>query len=345
MLFAPMAGLFSADLAIDVGTANTMVYTQRKGIVAHEPSVVALQTQHDGTHIPLGIGHAAKEMLGKTPANVSMVHPLRDGVVADCDLTQLMLRHFMKKATHHTTLRHIRVILGVPSGSSSIEKRALVEPAEAAGAREVYLIHEPMAAALGAGLDIRLPYGHMVVDIGGGTTDIAVISLADTVYSHTVRLGGEMMDIAIAHMMRRKYDLVIGLQTAEQLKIELGCMLPYQPQRCSLAKGLDAITGTPRMQEVSSYDVSDALADILATILMSIREALEVTPPELIADIAESGVVLTGGGALLGGLASYFRKELGFPVCLADNPMACVAKGAGQALAEADLRQLLTMRI
>lgn len=345
MLFAPMAGLFSSDLAIDVGTANTMVYTKRKGIVAHEPSVVALQARHDGTHVALGIGRTAKEMLGKAPANVSMVHPLREGVVADCDLTQLMMRHFMRKATNRTMLRHVRVIVGVPSDSSSIEKRAVVEPAEAAGAREVYLIHEPIAAALGAGLNIRLPYGHMVVDIGGGTTDIAVISLADTVYSHTLRLGGYTMDGAIANMLRRKYDLTIGMPTAEQLKTTIGSALPRQAKGCGTAKGINAITGAPQLVEVSAYDVSDALMDTLETILMAIREAVEVTPPELVADIAETGVVLTGGGALLDGLAKYMQKELEFPVRVAANPMACVAMGAAQTLAEADLRQHLTMHI
>jgi rod shape-determining protein MreB len=345
MLFAPMAGLFSSELAIDLGTANTMVYTKRQGIVAHEPSVVALQARHDGTHVALGIGHAAKEMLGKAPANVSLVHPLREGVVADCDLTQLLVRHVMKKVTGHSMLRHVRVIVGVPSDSSSIEKRAVVEPLEAAGAREVYLIDEPMAAALGAGLDIRRPYGHLVVDIGGGTTDIAVISLADTVYSHTLRLGGNTMDAAVANMLRQKYDLTIGLPTAEQLKITVGSALPRQTKGYGVAKGIHAITGAPQLVEVSAYDVSDALFDTLETIVMAIREAVDTTPPELVADIAETGVVFTGGGALLDGLAGYMQKELGFPVHVAANPMTCVAVGAGQALADADLRQHLTRRV
>jgi rod shape-determining protein MreB len=339
MLFGTMAGVLASDLAIDVGTANTLIYTERQGIVTHEPSVVALQAQQNGTHVALCMGQAAKEMIDKTPATIRTVRPLQDGVVADCDLFQLLLTYFLRKAIRRRRFHHLRVIIGVPSQSSSIEQRAIVEPAEAAGADEVYLIKEPLAAALGAGLDIQLPYGRLVVDIGGGTTEIAVISLANLVYSKTLRLGGDAIDTAVVQLLRRQYDLAIGVQTAERLKIALGSALVPGATEPHIVKGTHAITGVPYRIEVSAADIHEALQSFVHTMVTEIRAALEATPPELLVDIVESGLMLTGGGALLHGIDVYLQEQLGFPVHVATTPMACVALGAGHALAAENLRQ------
>jgi rod shape-determining protein MreB len=344
MLFATIAGLFSSELAIDLGTANTVVYARDRGIVSSDPSVIAFQERQDGTRVPLSFGQAAKEMIGKTPYRISTVRPMRDGMVADCELTWLMLKHVMKQANKYRVGRRLRVIVGVSPSSSAVERRAIVEPTAAAGADAVYLIYEPLAAALGAGLAICEPYGNMVVDIGGGSTDIAIISLGDLVYSRTLLLGGNAMDTAVARMLRHKYQLEIGEQTAEWLKFTLGSALPRHTMRCVMVKGNDSITGAPRTQEIFSDDVRAALLDPIETIIVSIQEAFETTPPELVADIAENGLTLTGGGALLDGLVPYLRGELGFPVHLAAEPMACIALGAGYALEETGLRQQLTIR-
>jgi rod shape-determining protein MreB and related proteins len=345
MVFGIMAGVLGSDLAIDIGTTNTCIYAKRQGIVAHEPSVVALQERRDGTQVMLSVGEAAKEMIDKTPTHICTVRPVQDGVVADCELFQLLLTYFLRKAMRHKRFRHLRVVIGVPSNSSSIEQRAVVEPAEAAGAHEVYLIKDPIAAALGAGLDIRLPYGRLVVDIGGGTTDIAIISLAGLVYSKTLRLGGNAIDAAIVQYVRRKHGLVIGMQTAERLKIALGSVLACDDaRRQSQIKGTDALSGIPRAIVVSAADLHEALMDSVHTILDAIRGVLGMAPPELLADIVESGLILTGGGALLSGLEAYMQAQLGLSVRTATNPMACVALGSSHALAAADLRSSVTIR-
>jgi rod shape-determining protein MreB len=343
MLFAMIASLFSSELAIDLGTANTVVYTREQGIVSDEPSIIAIQEQQDGTRFPLSIGRAAKEMVGKTPSHVNTVRPIRDGVVADSHLARLLLKHFIKQASKHRIGRHLRVILGVPPSTSTVEQRAMVEPAEAAGADEVYLIYEPVAAALGAGLAICEPYGHMIVDIGSGTTDIAIISLGDLVYSKTLHVGGDAMDTAVARMLRRKYQLEIGEQMAEWLKITLGSVQPHTPVQYARVKGIDCVTGAPRAHEIVSDDVRAALLDPIDAIIASVREAFDTTPPELVSDIIDSGLTLTGGGGLLHGLVPYIHEALGLPVRLAPDPMACVALGAGQALGHSDLRQQVAM--
>ena len=343
MFFATVAGVLASDLAIDVGTANTLIYTERQGIVTHEPSVVALQAQQNGPHVALCMGQAAKDMIDKTPPTIRTVRPLQDGVVADGDLFQLLLTYFLRKATRRHRCHHLRVIIGVPSQSSSIEQRAIVEPAEAAGADEVYLIKEPIAAALGAGLDIRLPYGRLVVDIGGGTTEIAVISLANLVYSKTLRLGGDAIDAAVIQLLRRKYDLTIGVQTAERLKIALGSVLAPRSTPPHIVKGTHAVTGAPYLLEVSAADIHEALLSFVHTIVAEIRTALEATPPELLVDIVESGLMLTGGGALLHGIDVYLQEQLGFPVHIAATPMACVALGSGHVMAAAELRHQVTV--
>jgi rod shape-determining protein MreB len=345
MVFGIMAGILGSDLAIDIGTTNTCIYAKRQGIVAHEPSVVALQERRDGTQVMLSVGEAAKEMIDKTPTHICTMRPVQDGVVADCELFQLLLTYFLRKATRRKRFRHLRVVIGVPSNSSSIEQRAVVEPAEAVGAHEVYLIKEPIAAALGAGLDIRLPYGRLIVDIGGGTTDIAIISLAGLVYSKTLRLGGDAIDVAIVQHVRRKHGLVIGIPTAERLKMALGSVLPCDDtRRQSQIKGTDTLSGMPRAVVVSAADIYEALMDSVHAILDAIRSVLGMAPPELLADIVESGLILTGGGALLCGLEAYLQAQLGFPVRTAANPMACVALGSSHALAAADLRSSVTIR-
>jgi rod shape-determining protein MreB len=342
---ATVAGGVASELAIDFGTANTVVYARERGIVSHEPSVMAMHKRHNGTPVVLGFGQVAKEMIGKTPEHIRTVRPVRDGVVANSDLAWLMLKHIIRQASRPRVGRHLRVILGVPPSSSAMERRAIVESAEAAGANEVYLVDEPIAAALGAGLDIREPYGHMLVDIGGGTTDIAIISLGDLVYSRTLHLGGDALDTAVARMLKHKYQLDIGAQTAEWLKITVGHMQPHTPTQRLTIKGNDSVTGAPQARDVNADDVRIALLDPLETIIVSIQEAFETTPPELVADIIDTGLTLTGGGALLQGLVPYMRGALGLPVHLASNPMTCVALGAGCVLEKADLRQQVAMRL
>jgi rod shape-determining protein MreB len=345
MLFATVTGLFASALAIDVGTANTVVYMHGQGIVACEPSVVAVQEHRDGTYVPLGIGQPAKAMIGKGPCHVTTTRPIRHGKVADCVFAKIMLKHFLQRAMGRKSLRPLRVILNVSPASSAVERRAIVEVAEAAGAHAVSLIYEPVAAALGAGLAIREPYGHMLVDIGGGTTDIAVISLAELVYSKTLQLGGETLDAAIARMLRCKYNFEIGEQTAEQVKITLGSVLPCLPIPPMAVKGVDSTTGAPRLQEVTAHDIRQVLLEPVDTMLAAIRQAFDTLSPELVADIADGGLTLTGGGALLHGLGPYMSDALGFPVRLATEPMACVALGAGGALTETALCQQVTMHL
>ena len=330
-------GLFSNDLAIDLGTANTKIYVKGRGIVSCEPSVVAVQKDHRGSRRVLAVGRDAKEMLGKTPGNIVAIRPMKDGVIADFEVTEAMLRYFITRAHDRKTLVRPRIIICMPFGITEVEKRAVKESAESAGAREVYLIEEPMAAAIGAGLPITEPTGNMVVDIGGGTTEVAVISLAGIVYSKSVKVGGDKMDEAIIQHMKRKYNLLIGERTAENIKCEIGSAWPFDEPRSKEVKGRDFVAGIPKCAMVNSDEVRDALTDPVSLIIEAIRQALEGTPPELSADIVDKGIVLTGGGALLGGLDRLIREETGLPVTLAEDPISAVVLGAGRALDELDL--------
>jgi rod shape-determining protein MreB len=329
--------MFSNDLAIDLGTANTKIYVKGRGIVSCEPSVVAVQRDVRGSKKVLAVGRDAKEMLGKTPGNIVAIRPMKDGVIADFEVTEAMLRYFINRAHNHKTLVRPRIIICVPFGVTEVEKRAVKESAESAGAREVYLIEEPMAAAIGAGLPITEPTGNMVVDIGGGTTEVAVISLAGIVYSKSVKIGGDKMDEAIIQHMKRKYNLLIGERSAEAIKCQIGSASPDDEVMTMEVKGRDLVAGVPRSAVVNSDEVRDALADPVSGIVDAIRNALEGTPPELSADIVDKGIVLTGGGALLRGLDRLIRSETGLPVAVADDPISAVVLGAGRALDELDL--------
>ena len=330
-------GLFSNDLAIDLGTANTKIYVKGRGIVSCEPSVVAVQKDHRGSRKVLAVGRDAKEMLGKTPGNIVAIRPMKDGVIADFEVTEAMLRYFINRAHDHKTLVRPRIIICVPFGITEVEKRAVKESAESAGAREVYLIEEPMAAAIGAGLPITEPTGNMVVDIGGGTTEVAVISLAGIVYSKSVKIGGDKMDEAIIQHLKRKYNLLIGERSAENIKCEIGSAWPSDVPRTQEVKGRDLLAGIPKSVFVNSDEIRDALTDPVSGIIEAIRQALEGTPPELSADIVDKGIVLTGGGGLLGGLDRLIREETGLPVTLSEDPISAVVLGAGRALDELDL--------
>jgi rod shape-determining protein MreB len=329
--------MFSNDLAIDLGTANTKIYVKGRGIVSCEPSVVAVQRDVRGSKKVLAVGRDAKEMLGKTPGNIVAIRPMKDGVIADFEVTEAMLRYFINRAHNHKTLVRPRIIICVPFGVTEVEKRAVKESAESAGAREVYLIEEPMAAAIGAGLPITEPTGNMVVDIGGGTTEVAVISLAGIVYSKSVKIGGDKMDEAIIQHMKRKYNLLIGERSAEAIKMQIGSASPDDEVMTMEVKGRDLVAGVPRSAVVNSDEVRDALLDPVSGIVDAIRNALEGTPPELSADIVDKGIVLTGGGSMLRGLDRLIRSETGLPVAVADDPISAVVLGAGRALDELDL--------
>ena len=336
-----MGKYLTYDLAINMGTANTVVYTRRRGVVAHEPSVVAMQERLNGSRVALHVGQAAKAMIGRTSAQVSIVRPLHEGIVADCNLAQMMLQHCLHKAGSRKVLRSLRCVLGIPAQCTTIEKRAVLEAARAAGARGVYLIYDPLAVALGEGLDIREPYGRMIIDIGGGTTDVSVISVGGLVCNKTLPQGGEAMDEAIISALRRKYYLDIGVQTAEQLKIELGNVLPNCPPKSLRIEGTDAAARTPRLQEVTSHDIRDALIDHIDALIDAIRGVMGHTSPELLADIVEGGVLLTGGASLLDGLDQYIRQHLEVPIYRAKNPMTNAAIGASRALEEPMLQGCL----
>ncbi len=335
-------GFFSTDLAIDLGTANTLVYVRGKGIVASEPSVVAVRKdgQGGGGRI-LAVGKEAQRMLGRTPGSIVAIRPMKDGVIADFDICEAMLRYFIQKVHNRRKLVRPRVIVGVPSGITQVEKRAVRESAESAGAREVYLIEEPMAAAIGAGLPVTEPSGNMIVDIGGGTTEVAVISLAGIVYSQSVRVAGDKMDEAIVQYIKRKYNLLIGERTAEQVKITVGTAFP-DPDDANLpqtmeVKGRDLVAGIPKTITVHTEEIRESLREPINAIVQAVRIALEKTPPELAADIVDKGIVLAGGGALLRNLDILLREETGLPVMVADDPLSCVALGAGMALDEIEL--------
>jgi rod shape-determining protein MreB and related proteins len=332
-------GLFSTDLAIDLGTANTLVYVKGKGIIANEPSVVAVRKDAQGGGRILAVGKEAQRMLGRTPGSIVATRPIKEGVIADFDICEAMLRYFIQKVHNRRKLVRPRVIVGIPSGITQVEKRAVRESAESAGAREVYLIEEPMAAAIGAGLPVTEPSGNMIVDIGGGTTEVAVISLAGIVYSQSVRVAGDKMDEAIVQYVKRKYNLLIGERSAEEVKISIGNAYPDSEERNPTmeVKGRDLVAGIPKTVTVSASEIRESLREPINAIIQAVRIALEKTPPELAADIVDKGIVLAGGGALLRNLDVLLREETGLPVMVADNPLSCVALGAGMALDEINL--------
>ena len=334
MLFDWIFGMFSNDLAIDLGTANTLIYAKGKGIVLSEPSVVAVKK---GTSQVLKVGREAKEMVGRTPASIVAVRPLQDGVIADFDLTEQMIRAFIVRIHNRKALVRPRIVIGVPSGITQVEKRAIRDSAEQAGAREVYLIEEPMAAAIGANLPVQEPSGNMVVDIGGGTTEVAVISLSGMVYSHSIRIAGDEMDEAVIQYLKRKYNLLVGERTAETIKIQAGSAYPFNEPRKMDIKGRDLMDGIPKTLTVTDSDIREALHDPIYAILDAVKSALERTPPELAADIADKGIVMTGGGSLLHGLDTLIGLETHLKVTIAEDPLSCVVLGAGKVLDELDL--------
>ncbi len=338
-MFSPFDSLFgwlSNDLAIDLGTANTLVYVKGKGIVLREPSVVAVR-QDGRTNRVLAVGKDAKNMLGRTPGNIQAIRPIKDGVIADFEVTEAMLRYFINKVHNRRTLVHPRIIVSVPSGITQVEKRAVRESAESAGAREVYLIEEPMAAAIGAGLPITEPTANMIVDIGGGTTEVAVISLAGIVYAKSVRVAGDKMDDAILHHIKRTHNLAIGEHSAEMIKTTIGDVMPEPPYQTMDIKGRDLVSGVPKTLTIDSEEIMHAISEQVDAIIEAVKMALELTPPELSADIVDQGIVLTGGGALLTNLDKRLSKETGLPIIIADDPLSSVVLGSGKALENIDV--------
>ncbi len=332
MLLDPILGLFSNDLAIDLGTANTLVYVRGRGIVLNEPSMVAVRKGDRGRNKILAVGREAKTMLGRTPEDIVATRPMKDGVIADFDITETMLRYFIRRVHNRRSLVRPRIVISVPSGITQVEKRAVRESAESAGAREVFLIKEPMAAAIGADLPISEPTSNIVVDIGAGTTEVAVISLAGTVYSRSVRVAGDKMDESILQHIKRKYNLLIGLQTAELIKVNVGNAYPTEEPECIEVKGRDLVTGIPKILTIDSEEVRKAISEQVETIVETVRIALEQTPPELSADVVDKGIVLTGGGALLKNLDVLLREETRLPITITEDPLTTVAIGAGKAL-------------
>ena len=331
MFLDPILGWFSNDLAIDLGTANTLVYVKGKGIVLSEPSVVAVRKNDRDRSRVLAVGREAKMMLGRTPGNIVAIRPMKDGVIADFEITEAMLRHFIRKVHNRRSLIRPRIIVCVPSGITPVEKRAVRESAESAGAREVYLIEEPMAAAIGAGLPITEPICNMVVDIGGGTSEVAVISLAGIVYSKSVRVGGDKMDEAILQYIKRTYNLLIGERTAEIIKTTIGNAFPGEVESMDV-KGRDLVSGIPKIININSDEVRLAIQEQIDVIIAAVKTALEQTPPELAADIVDRGIYLTGGVALLKGLDDLLKQETGLPIKIADDPLTTVVLGSGRAL-------------
>ncbi|MEJ2430386.1 MAG: rod shape-determining protein [Deltaproteobacteria bacterium] len=337
MILDPILGWFSSDLAIDLGTANTLVYVKGRGIVLSEPSVVAVRKDGRGTSKVLAVGKEAKMMLGRTPGNIVAIRPMKDGVIADFEITETMLRHFIRKVHNRRSLIRPRIIVCVPSGITQVEKRAVRESAESAGAREVFLIEEPMAAAIGAGLPITEPTSNMVLDIGGGTTEVAVISLAGIVYSKSVRVGGDKMDEAILQHIKRKYNLLIGERTAELIKTTIGNAFAGDKVERMQIKGRDLVSGIPKIIEIDSDEVRESISEQIETIVETVKIALEQTPPELAADIVDRGIVLTGGGALLQNLDKLLREETGLPITITEDPLSTVVLGSGKALDNLDI--------
>ncbi len=334
--FDKMLGWLSNDLAIDLGTANTLVFVKGKGIVLREPSVVAIRKDARFNKV-LSVGKEAKMMLGRTPGNIVAIRPIKDGVIADFEVTEAMLSYFIKKVHNRRAMVHPRIIVSVPSGITQVEKRAVRESAESAGAREVYLIEEPMAAAIGAGLPITEPTANMIVDIGGGTTEVAVISLAGIVYAKSVRVAGDKMDEAILQYIKRNHNLAIGEHSAEVIKTTIGNVMPEEPYDTMEIKGRDLVSGVPKTMTIDSSEIQVAIAEQVDVIVETVKMALELTPPELSADIVDQGIVLTGGGALLINLDKRLNKETGLPIIIADDPLSSVVLGSGQALEDIDV--------
>ena len=330
-IFSKIMGMWSTDMAIDLGTANTLVYVKGKGIVLNEPSVVAIVNEK-GKNQVLAVGEDAKQMLGRTPGSIQAIRPLRDGVIADFIVTEEMIKHFIKKVHQRSAFANPRIIICVPTGSTPVERRAIQESAHAAGARKVQLIEEPVAAAIGAGLPISEPTGSMIVDIGGGTTEIAVMSLGGIVYSQSLRVAGDALDQSIVTYMRKKFNLLIGESTAEKIKKEIGTCIPTSTDNTYIMKGRDIRTGVPKEVTLTEKDSAEAMSPIITQIIQAIKDALEHTPPELSADLVDMGLVLAGGGAYLKNLDKLISKETGLPVSIADDPLSCVAIGTGKAL-------------
>lgn len=340
MFIKKLSSLLSKDLAIDLGTANTLVALRGRGVVIREPSVVSLVKGSDRV---LAVGDEAKRMLGRAPGNIEVIRPLRGGVIADFECAMAMLRYFITKVHRRQRLVRPRIVIGVPSGITQVEKRAVRESGELAGARAVYLIEEPMAAAIGAGLPITEPTGNMILDIGGGTTEVAIISLAGVVYSRSVRIAGDAMDEAIVAYVKRKYNLLIGERTGENIKISLGTAIPESSPRTLPIRGRDMLTGLPKTVQMSSLEVYDALAESVQTIVNTVQAALERTPPELVADIIDQGIVMAGGGALLPGLDTLLREETGLPTTVAEDPLVSVVHGVSQVLDNIDLLEKISV--
>lgn len=332
---------FSKDLAIDLGTANTLVFARNQGIVVREPSVVVINKL---TNRIEAVGGEAKEMLGRTPGNIESIRPMKDGVIADFEVTERMLEYFIKKAHGRKMVVHPRIVIGVPSEITQVEKRAVKDSAMRAGASEVFLVEQAMMAAIGAGLPITEPSGNMIVDIGGGTTDVAVISLAGTVYSRSVRVAGNEMDVAIIQYLKRKYNLLIGERSSELIKMEIGSAYPLKEEMTMEIKGRDLVEGVPKTLTVSDAEIREALSEPVQTIVEAVKMALERTPPELSADIMDKGIVLSGGGALLRSLDQRLRDETGLPVVLAEDPLASVVLGTGTVLQDIDLLRKVSIR-
>ena len=327
-------GLFSNDLGIDLGTANTLVFARGQGIVLREPSVVAI---HNDTKQVLAVGSEAKQMLGRTPGSIVAIRPMKDGVIANFEITEAMIKYFIQRVHNRKTLVRPRVIIAVPSGITQVEKRAVRDSAESAGSREVYLIEEPMAAAIGVGLPIQEPSGNMIVDIGGGTTEVAVISMSGIVYSKSVRVAGDEMDEAVLNYIKRKYNLLIGERTAEDIKIQIGSAYPLEKRKTMEVKGRDLVAGIPKTLLISDEEIREALAEPFSTIVEAVKTALERTPPELAADIVDKGIIIAGGGSMIPGLDQLLREETGLPITTAENPLNAVVLGTGKVLESIEL--------
>ena len=341
MIFNKIIGLFSNDLAVDLGTANTIVIAKGRGIIINEPSVVAVKTEKYGQSKVLAVGKEAKEMVGKTPGNIRAIRPMRDGVIADFDMTEKMIRKFIQKAHGRSSLISPRIIICVPYGLTQVERKAVRESALSAGAREVFLIEEPMAAAIGAGVDIREPQGHLVVDIGGGTTEIGVVSLGGLVLSKSIRTAGDKMDQNIINYIRKKYNLLIGERVAEEIKINIGTAITLDKELTMVVNGRDQVEGLLSSVELTSEDVKEAMKEPLKEIAEALRDVLEQMPPDLAGDIVNHGIILTGGGALIRQIDKYLSNLVRIPVYVADEPLLAVARGTGRALEEIDLLQEL----
>ncbi|MBF8435961.1 rod shape-determining protein [Halanaerobiaceae bacterium Z-7014] len=333
MLSKLLGAPFSRDMGIDLGTANTLVYVKGKGIIIREPSVVALK---EGSSDVMAVGAEAKKMIGRTPGNITAIRPMKDGVIADFDVTEAMLRYFITRAHKRTRLVRPRIIVCVPSGVTEVEKRAVLDAAQQAGARKAYLIEEPMAAAIGSELPVNEPVGNMIVDIGGGTTEVAVISLGGIVSSRSIRIGGDEMDESIIQYIKRKYNIMIGERTAEEIKMEIGAARPEYLSESMEIRGRDLVSGLPKNIDINSEEISEAISEPVQSIVEAVKITLEKTPPELSADVMDFGIVLTGGGALLHGMDKLLSDKTQIPVHIADEPLDCVAKGTGIALEEID---------